>query len=266
MLSNRINYTADIGYIINSFIYEYDIEKANITILYLSGILDKETYNRLYNLERMVRQRYIGMMEKNDPNIVKVLQQGIIEAKNQLFAANQIQDYEILSIKNDAVFTINKPLQNTRFGLINFVQKNQYTAFYRIQNLELYYYYNSFNQEEYLHVKGINDIELIKHNEYILQLLKDIFYSIQVSGIEIAIRMLKDFYMEYIKFNVPVGYYRQFNCDSIYKYHVHTNIGTGFGADNVPENLKYMLDISYNACFLSELQKILISIYTTKFK
>ena len=34
MLYNEINYTSDISYLNNVFIYEYDISKANINVLY----------------------------------------------------------------------------------------------------------------------------------------------------------------------------------------------------------------------------------------
>ena len=62
----------------------------------------------------------------------------------------------ILSIKNDAVFIINKKLINIEFGLIKFVEKNIYTSFYKINGIEYYYYYSNFTKEEYLDIKGIS--------------------------------------------------------------------------------------------------------------
>ena len=74
-LWENINYTSEISYLNNIFIYELDIQKANINILYSKGVIDKETYDFLYNSERMVRQVYIGKLQK-DTTVVNVLKQG----------------------------------------------------------------------------------------------------------------------------------------------------------------------------------------------
>ena len=60
----------------------------------------------------MTRQVYVGKLQR-DKAIVDILKAGIIEAKKILFEANDIKDYEVLSIKNDAVFIINRNLINT---------------------------------------------------------------------------------------------------------------------------------------------------------
>ena len=157
MLYNEINYTSDISYLNNVFIYEYDISKANINVLYSKGAIDKNTYDYLYAANRDIRQVYIGKLQKENKEIVNILKAGIIEAKKCLFEANNIQDYEVLSIKNDAVFIINRQLQNTQFGLINFKCKNKYTSFYKFNNLEVYYFYDSFSKNEVIEVKGISE-------------------------------------------------------------------------------------------------------------
>ena len=100
MIYDKVNYTSDISYLANTIIYEYDISKANINVLYSKGAIDKQTYDYLYNANRMIRQVYIGKLQRDDKNIVSILKQGIIEAKKMLFEANNIEDYEVLSIKN----------------------------------------------------------------------------------------------------------------------------------------------------------------------
>ena len=189
-LWERVNYTSDISYLNNVFIYEMDIQKANINILFSKGLIDDSTYQYLYNAERMVRQVFIGKLQK-DRKYVVALQQGIVEAKHKLFEANNIQDYEVLSIKNDAVYTINRIPEIRDFELIHFIPKNRYTGFYRINNLELYYFYNNITKEELLDIKGINK-SLDLHKDYFYQFLKDLFYTVQCNGVEIAIRLLKE--------------------------------------------------------------------------
>lgn len=264
MLYDKINYTAGISYLTNNFIYEYDIAKCNINILLTKGVIDKSTYDYLYNSERMVRQVYVGKLISNNPEINDILKSGIIEAKKMLFEANNINDREVLSIKNDAVFIINRQLQFTKFGLIEFVPKRIYTSYYKLTNMEYYYYYNAITKEEYIDIKGISDKKLRLHEEYFLQLLKDIFYSIQVNGPEISMRMLKDAYMEYITMQLPVGYYRMFNVESNYHFKFISAMRTGYNIENILESQKNMLDISHNAHILTEMQKILVSIYFNK--
>ena len=264
MLWNEVNYSSDVSYLNNVFIYEYDISKANINVLYSKGAIDKDTYDYLYTANRDIRQVYIGKLQKENKEIVNILKAGIIEAKKCLFEANNIQDYEVLSIKNDAVFIINRQLQNTQFGLINFKCKNKYTSFYKFNNLEVYYFYDSFSKNEVIEVKGISDNKLALHKDYMLQLLKDIFYTIQTVNVEMAMRMLRDFYLQYIKLELPIEYYRKFSADSAFHYKLKTISGAGYDTVICPEGQLQVLDISYNISVLMDLQKILASMYFTK--
>ena len=106
MIYEKTNYSAGLNYLNNTFIREYDISKANINVLFSKGIIDKRTYDYLYESERMIRQIFVGKLIKNNNGVSDVLKQGILEARKNLFEANDIKDYEVLSIKNDAVFII----------------------------------------------------------------------------------------------------------------------------------------------------------------
>ena len=97
MLWNKVNYTADISYLTNIFITEYDISKCNINVLYTKGAIDKATYDYLYNAERMERQTFVGKLQRDSQQIVRVLKSGIIEAKKIFFEANGIEDRDVLT-------------------------------------------------------------------------------------------------------------------------------------------------------------------------
>ena len=101
-LYGRFNYISGLKSLFSTYIREYDIAKANISILYTKGVISKELYEQLLVAPREERQITIGLMQQKDPKIVKILQQGIFEAKKALFELNQIQDADILTIKNDA--------------------------------------------------------------------------------------------------------------------------------------------------------------------
>lgn len=260
MLYEKTNYSAGISYLTNTFIREYDISKANINVLYSKGLLDKKTYDYLYNAERMVRQVYVGKLRKSDKKYTEALEEGIMEAREMLFKSNNIQDYEVLSIKNDAVYVIARQLSNTDFGLIKFANKNTYTSFMTFMNMEFYYYFNSMTNEERIDIKGINDDKIKLHEGYFLQFIKDVFYLIQVTNIENAIDMVKDYYIDYISFKLPVWHYRKFSIDSNFHYKSSPFMNTGFDAITVEESSKQNLDITWNLEIIKNIQKILVSI------
>lgn len=258
MLANRVNYTADISYLNNVFIYEYDISKANINVLYSKGLIDKDTYDYLYNAERMTRQVYVGKLIKEDKDLYKQLAAGIIEAKQMFFKANGIEDRDVLSIKNDAVFLIGKQAQVTEFGLIKFVQKHVYTSFYKLSGLEIYYFYNNITKQEYIDVKGIGEAKLKLHEPYFLDILKDIFFGIQVHGPLVTMRILKECYNDYITLKLPIECYREFNVTSAFKLNIHSPSGAGYTMMAISKEHIPMLDIMYNLSILMQLQRILM--------
>ena len=83
----------------------------------------------MYNSERQVRQVYVGKLQK-DKAVSDALKEGIREARKNLFEANNIQDYEVLSIKNDAIFLIDRIPEVRDFGLIHFISSLQDVFFY----------------------------------------------------------------------------------------------------------------------------------------
>ena len=99
-----------------------------------------------------------------------------------------------------------------------------------------------------------------------LQLLKDIFYAVQIAGIEIAIRMLKEFYNQYITRSLDVEYYRMFDNESLYHFNFRSFVSSGFATAEAESFDKNLIYISFNLSILVELQKILINIYFDKYR
>ena len=65
-LYKNINYKSQVNNIIGENIREYDISKANITMLYSANIISLEEYNRLCNVDKMERQITIGYLIKKN--------------------------------------------------------------------------------------------------------------------------------------------------------------------------------------------------------
>lgn len=255
------NYTSSYNIIINSFIHEYDISKANINALYSRGVIDKSIYDNLYNADKAIREKQIGLMIRRDPNIYREIQSGIIDAKKQLIITNNIDLEDIVSIKNDAVFVMGKKLDNTKFGLMDFKLKNIYTIFIKINRYEFYYYYNSYNQEEKLDVKGISDDKLVFHKKYFMDFLLALFNTLQVNGIVPAINLLQNFSIEYINRRLEPDYYRKFNSESDFDLLYEGNLWSSIYVSDTN-----LIDIRYNYEILRDLYSVLLSFYFKKVK
>ena len=262
-LFKHINYLAPIDSLISSYIREYDISKANINILLKYGAITDDQYRYYFNLDRLDRQIQVGLLLKNNPRFVPILKDGIIEAKRNLFEANDIQEYEVLSIKNDAVFLINKIPAITKFDNIEFSCKNVYTSFYKLLNKEYYYLFDMPNQIEKIDIKGINEQKLILHQEYFLEFLLTLFSSAQTEPIEDTIGLLKTFYNNYINRRLDIGYYRRFDGESCFDFNEISKYCT-FKAKYIPQQYIDQIDISYNLDILTQLIKIYSGIYFQK--
>ena len=250
----------DLNFVHSRFIREYDIRKANISILYNSGIIDEATYTRLYNSTRAARQIEIGLMIKYDSELYKALAAGIIEAKHKLFTMNDIKDYEVLSIKNDAVFILDRQLQYTEVDKnIVFVQKNTYTSYIRFSNkVEIFYGLDKIGDNEKVDVKGIGDETLRLHKDYFLDFIVFILSSVETESIDEVISSFKDFYNSYVSLSLPIEYYREFNSDSKYRI-INTIYAASVLADT--DKNKRLLDISYNLTLLREIYGYLVKTF-----
>ena len=257
-LYERVNYISNIPFVFSRFIREYDISKANISILYSKNIITKDVYERLYNSPRMVRQVYVGNLQKSDKKITKALQDGIIEAKKNLFISNNINPGEVLSIKNDAVFIIGRELQYTKFDMIRFDNKNTYTSFVKLINMEFYYGYDRISNTENYSVKGLGKSEQY-HRNYMTDFILFVLNSIESSDIESVISSIIDFHMQYINRELPIGYYREYN--SLSKYHIGE-----FMMDDIIDTVdnRRSLNISYNASIIQLLYTYISSVYMSK--
>lgn len=244
---NRMNMTTDFPYIISQYIREYDISKCNINMLFLKNQISAELYEHLYNSDKNYREVYIGNMIKENPSIYSFIKSGIIEYRNRLFKENNINEEDIVSIKSDAVFIVNKVLDNTIFdNLVEFKNKNVYTSFLKIKNLELYYNINTDN----IDVKGIKDDKLEKHNDYIIDFIKTLIYLIEMNDLNIAISIINEIYFKYINFDLDLGYFRTFDnqstfiIDDIKNYKFDLPITEDKTKYNIYENISVLMEFN----------------------
>ena len=134
-LAKQINYNCQNRYL-SGYITEYDIRQANINILYKNNIIDKKYYDYLVHVPKIQREIIVGNLIKEDKNKYSIIQKGIKEAKCLLFEANNIKEYEVVRIANDAVY-VNRVngLKYITFDGIEFVPKSISTNYLRLYNI-----------------------------------------------------------------------------------------------------------------------------------
>lgn len=298
-----MNYSSGITCLVSTFIREYDIKSSNISILLDKGLIDINEYNRISSMNKESRQVYIGKLSMYNPD-VKAAINDTESYVNKLITENNIMNHEILSIKNDAIFIINNIPKNTKFGEVEFVNKNTYTSFIKLnKNVELYYFYDPITRESRIDVKGIGK-NIIYHEEYLMLFFKEIFRYMEYGELTKALNYIKDVSNRYVAKVLPIGYYRQFNPNSLFMIRgsalIKDDLSTesevkvisdrsgkvtietilqdcdvdnrngryyaSYEAHHLPEDSKEYIDGSYNLRIFRTLYGIINGIYFTRIK
>jgi len=266
-LYERINYLTDRPFISGTYITEYDISKANINVLYSYNLISESFYNQLSNIDKETREIYIGkqIQREQNPKDIKdkgrtynAIRDGILLAKRKLFEANNILDSEVIRIANDAVY-VERPilLNNTSFDLNNnqryvtFNTKNTYTSYMKLVNVLLFF---SSNNDEYnIDIKGISK-ELIPLHEPFITFICDLMYYAERMDKKVVIFKFEEFYQKYLRKELPMEFYREFNSSSGYKIKGSRYIGRF-----IDKNYFDKIDISFNNYLLREIYSYILS-------
>ena len=254
-LAKQVNYICPDRFV-SGQITEYDIKQANINILYKNKLIDEKYYNYLKSCPKIQREIIIGNQIKEDKNKYKVIQNGIKEAKCQLFDANNIKAYEVIRIANDAVY-VNRvgSLKYTIFDGIEFVPKTNSTCYLKLYNILFFIYFgNNINVD----IKGLGEDYSI--HQPMISIIVNIINELQYIGIKQAMKTLSDFIDDYQNKRLDVKYYREMNPEALYRV-----IGNEFFLSTI-ETLQPEIDINYNLYILRELSSILYEIYTSIYR
>ena len=95
-LWEKSNYNANIGYLIDIPIQEYDISKANINILRDANILTEDQYMYFLQCPKLEREIAIGKMQGKDPSISIALKEGITNARKLFMEINNLRQDGII--------------------------------------------------------------------------------------------------------------------------------------------------------------------------
>lgn len=213
-LYKKVRYLTDLSVVINR-ITEYDIKSANTSMLRRAGKLPASQLDEIDRLPKDRREVLIGNMIRADSSIYKTIAKGIIRSKQELFEANNIQDDEVLTIKNDAVFIIGRKLKYTEFGPVLFRPKHVYSVFLNVDGIELYY----DKQHDEVTVLGVSDdvLETPDHQVGMLRFFCDVMKYLALDNRDKLRKFLIEFVNEYKRKELPVQYYRELNGFNIYR-------------------------------------------------
>lgn len=199
---------------IKGTIREFDMKSAGLNIIKSLKLLPEDTIAELEKMPKMESKIKIGLLQRKDRQLAKNMVEGFKIYREKFIKENNIETKDILSIKKDAIFLINRGIQKDTFDYVVFDCKNRYTSYFYFNKLE--FYFNS--RTRHIDIKGITDAKLKKHNKYMIKFLKDMFYYIELGNSRESIRYLKKFADKYRNKELPLGYYREFNSESAYKF------------------------------------------------
>ena len=243
-LWSKDKYTDDnISYIINNTIIEYDMQSAGFNLIKEFDLLpecDKYMIDRWEKMDKMQRKVSIGWYEKKHPEFKKVKRDAFARARRLFFIANNVEDFEVLAIKKDAIFLLREATE-LEFGYIKFVPKNEYTDYVILNNVEVYH------ERGKIDIKGIQDEIVLRHKDGWLKAISFIFAKMKTAnGKEEVATFLKELMYEYKTLDLPIDFYREFNKSSLYLSNM-TLDGKAIEFKELPEEVTvYDLNITYN--------------------
>lgn len=206
-------------YLFDSDIVEYDMHDAGFSLIKQYNLLPRETIIMLSGIQdKKFRHIKIGLLQKEDKEFSKKLNEKFAEMRKLFIYANNITDGDIISVKKDAFFTT-KNCKNTTLGSVVFNKKNVYSSYMRfrtIDNLEIYY------SDECIDIKGMSDVCVNRHRLYMLEFIRSIFMLVERKDASIK-RKLRAFIDDYKFGNLDDEFYLEFNnrsmnLDKIFNY------------------------------------------------
>lgn len=265
------SYSAPIDFLFDRFIVEYDISKANISILRDIGELSEENYVNLYNCEKYYREVQIGMYLRKKPELNKILSDGFAEARKIFCEKLELEDENILHVTKDSIFVLKRMI-----GIDNiktpdkveigphtaFTRRSTYTSYVRFhRNIMYYHIFDIVKNTGDWKIRGIGDnLRDLYATDGLIPVINDILDVRCYAGLKAAYEKCKDWYTILGSKDCPLRYLRRFDSMSgcfdvrpglMYRPSVgfsKSPLSIDFNKNAVPDviaNLPYMVPPNY---------------------
>lgn len=264
-IHEKARYVSPYEWLINHNVQEWDLEKANISILRSLDLISEDEYQRYYHLPRQQREVELGCLRRDNPRVEEGYQKGIKAVRQLFFDANSLEEENVLYIDNDSITTVHQWRDPRASGLhgnltpyLNFRVKRRYTSFYRIFAIDFLYY--SDGEEESFRLKNVDEAKLRStHTGYFLDFLLATAYSAQSRPILETIQMVREVYSRYTSLAFEAPYYRELNPRN--QFNLGSTPFYTYYSDTLSEQDKGMVDIGYNASIIRLFYRILMKEY-----
>lgn len=253
-------FIAPINYIFGQTISEYDMSKANITVLRAFSHITQEEYEYLYNLPKDAREYEVGMKIRGNNIFQKYIDDGIAYSKKRFLEENHVDLNNILRIANDSFYIVSPykcnileflgPNEET---VIRFSQKGTHNVFMKLHGNLVFI--NTLGDSYDIDVKGISDSQLQLHSAF-LTFIAELSNDYLIGGKNIAIRNFNEFYNQYINKELDINYYREFRAGGGFRYNLG---GYSYSMQIPPNSSEYKIDISYNLNILRTLYAYILA-------
>ena len=246
-----IQYQSSLKILTNTLITEYDIRKANVSIMEAYHLAPPEVIAKIRALPREERQRKVGLMERDDRHFKDALENAFTDIIQRFLKANELDiDVDVTDIRRDAVFVVAKPVNVTTFSnSIVFRPKETFHAMVKIGNFG-FFFRTTDSRKDHVAVDGF--IGSNKPQE-VLERLKPGMISFLEEFVEVTERSngdkrkvytwMKVFCRMYKARELDAEYYREFNRDASFR----VPTGSGFSLFNfISDDQIDQIDISFN--------------------
>lgn len=244
-----MNYLNDaLPFLVNCKITEYDIQSGNTSVMRHYKLAPNDVIDKIASLPKEQRVVQVGLLQKNNPEFARSLEAGFSAAVNTFLEQNDLdQDLDVLCIRRDAVFVINKPVPKPLIGKdILFRPKHVYHAAIQIERLHFFF-------ERGEPPKVDHFIQASKDTKGVLEKLQRGMTDFLQEFVELCentnmdrpkiYQYLAKFASLYKERRLDAEYYREFTRDALFR--LRTDEGETF-LDEIPDYLVEDLDISYN--------------------
>jgi hypothetical protein len=218
---------------------EYDLKDAGFSIIKNNNLLDNETLEYLSSLDKYSKNVEIGKIIREKPEVSKCLMNKFIEIRKKFAKINELKEEDILSIKKDAIFIINKRLKFLEFDNYCFSEKNKYSSYFYVNKKE--FYYSSW--EDKLDIKGINKETKKIHEKFLLRDIKNIIKQNETLNNIDIVKCLKFYRNLYLNRELEFNCYREMNSNNLYRLKFLITGSSVFSNEVEDANL---IDITHN--------------------
>lgn len=234
----------NIDFIFGANIVEYDMKSAGLSLIKEFKLLPSDEITMLDKMDKKARNIKIGLYQKNK-DFAKKLLECFVEARKRFLLGNNLTEDKIISIKKDAIFTIDTRCEVLQYGFIVYDSKNRYTSYVKMNKLE--FYINTLTNV--IDIKGLGQGDELAnihelHDNFILDFIMK-FSRMRENNVDkkAMVTFLSRFVGKYRNKELDIGYYRELSRENTYKiYDSEMEEFINVSDTNIVEDV----DISYN--------------------